>query len=59
MITTRVRAADDTHTSALPPFFVRFRARCSNATWVTDTLERYGPLTPDDCRLYEPMEKPQ
>eukprot|EP00903_Cladosiphon_okamuranus_P018398 g16922.t1 len=33
--------------------------RCNDATWVADTLEKYKPFTPEDCRLYRPMEKPE
>eukprot|EP00752_Nemacystus_decipiens_P005402 g4898.t1 len=27
--------------------------RCNNETWAADALERYMPLTPQDCRLYQ------
>lgn len=36
-----------------PPF-----ARCNNSTWVANTLERYEPLEPEDCRLYRPFVRP-
>ncbi|CAN0194624.1 unnamed protein product [Pylaiella littoralis] len=32
--------------------------RCNDYTWVNNTLERYKPLTPEDCRLYRPFVRP-
>ncbi|CAM9825383.1 unnamed protein product [Ascophyllum nodosum] len=33
--------------------------RCNNASWIEDTLERFEPLTPKDCRLFEPLARPK
>ncbi|CAM9727702.1 unnamed protein product [Ectocarpus sp. 12 AP-2014] len=31
--------------------------RCDDETWAKDTLERYAPIMPDECRLYQPFQK--
>ncbi|CAB1109616.1 unnamed protein product [Ectocarpus sp. CCAP 1310/34] len=31
--------------------------RCNDETWAKDTLERFAPIMPDECRLYQPFEK--
>ncbi|CAN0111765.1 unnamed protein product [Ectocarpus sp. 4 AP-2014] len=31
--------------------------RCNDETWAKDTLERFAPIMPDDCRLYQPFDK--
>ncbi|CAM9965000.1 unnamed protein product [Scytosiphon promiscuus] len=33
--------------------------RCNDASWASDTLKRYEPITPASCRLYRPVAKPQ
>ncbi|CAM9825520.1 unnamed protein product [Ascophyllum nodosum] len=33
--------------------------RCNNASWVASTLERFEPFTPVQCRLFEPLARPQ
>ncbi|CAM9422857.1 unnamed protein product [Ectocarpus fasciculatus] len=32
--------------------------RCNDETWAKETLERFAPITPQECRLYQPFEKP-
>ncbi|CAM9301460.1 unnamed protein product [Ectocarpus sp. 4 AP-2014] len=31
--------------------------RCNDEAWVNDTLEYFAPITPGECRLYQPFEK--
>ncbi|CAN0357361.1 unnamed protein product [Ectocarpus sp. 6 AP-2014] len=33
--------------------------RCNDETWAKDTLERFAPIMPDECRLYQPFDKQQ
>ncbi|CAM9359759.1 unnamed protein product [Ectocarpus fasciculatus] len=32
--------------------------RCNDEAWAKETLEKFAPITPQECRLYEPFDKP-